>query len=760
MRFAIAVFLLASIVIGWPWLSGQVTIPWDAKAQFQPQIQFLAQSLARGESPFWAPFVFSGVPQVADPQSMIFSPPFLALAALDGSPSLWSADATVLAMVALGGVALMLWFRDQGWHWAGGLVAALAFCHGAAMAWRIQHIGQVLSLAYLPFALFLIDRALKRRSIWYGATAGLVAGIIVLGRDQVALLGLYLLAGFAIWRLAQSAHPMRALRLNLLPILVGGVVALAVIAIPVTLTAALAAESNRAVIDYPGAARGSLHPALLLTAVLPDLFGASGRMEDYWGPPSFAWQGTDLFIAQNMGILYIGAIPLLLIAVAALRGRLWEPQVRFFTVAAVAMLFYALGRTTPVFRVIYELFPGVKLYRRPADAVFLIGALGAILAGYSAHRLFQQPTAPLTRRHVMWVLGGIGAAFEIAILLGFWLDRASLLWTPLAAGAMSFGLCALVLVLARGNIQAKPMLAASLLAAALTVDLAINNGPNSATAQPPAVYDVLEPSTRNATIGILKSKAVDNETRRDRIELAGLGFHWPNVSLTHRLENTLGYNPVRSELYSAATGAEDHVGLPDQRKFAPLFPSYRSTLADMLGLRFIATGVPVEQIDPKLKPGDLTLIARTADGYVYENPRAMDRVAFATSARTADFDRLLKDGAWPDVDFATTVLLQRADPAGATPRRPGRARILDYRNTEVQIDADSPDGGWLVLHDLWHPWWSADIDGTPTEILRANVLFRAIAVPPGRHKITFRFRPVAGALTFLMNSMAAFHHRP
>ena len=97
MALALAIFLLAALVIGWPWLSGRVTIPWDAKAHFQPQIQFLAQSLARGKSPAWAPFVFSGHPQIADPQAMIFSPPFLALALLDGAPSLWAVDATVLA---------------------------------------------------------------------------------------------------------------------------------------------------------------------------------------------------------------------------------------------------------------------------------------------------------------------------------------------------------------------------------------------------------------------------------------------------------------------------------------------------------------------------------------------------------------------------------------------------------------------------------------------------------------------------------------
>src|SRR5262245_11614802 len=94
----LALLVLAAAVIGWPWLSGRVTIPWDAKAGFLPQIQFLAHSLASGDSPFWAPYAFSGHPQIADPQSMIFSPPYLALALVSAAPSGWAADVTLLAI--------------------------------------------------------------------------------------------------------------------------------------------------------------------------------------------------------------------------------------------------------------------------------------------------------------------------------------------------------------------------------------------------------------------------------------------------------------------------------------------------------------------------------------------------------------------------------------------------------------------------------------------------------------------------------------
>jgi hypothetical protein len=734
---------LAAIMIGWPWLSGRFTIPWDAKAGFLPQIQFLAQSLWNGESPFWTPYVFSGHPQVADPQAMIFSPPYLLLALLTPAPGPWAVDATLLVMIFLGGAALILWFRDQGWHWAGALVAALTFSYGASMAWRIQHIGQVLSLAYLPMVLFCLDRALARRSLAYGAAAGVAAACMVLGRDQIALLSVYLLAGFTAWRLLDARHPLAEARACLLPLAVGALVGLAIVAVPVTLTVLLTADSNRAAIDYIGAGRGSLHPALLITAFVPELFGASGEMANYWGPPSMAWN-AGVYLAQNMGQVYIGAIPILVLILAGARGVFWEREVRFYAIAGAVLLLYALGWYTPVFRLLYEVVPGVTLYRRPADATFVIGALAAILAGYGMHRLFQEPLALWERRHAAVAAGTVLGAFAIGIGLAVWLGQLGRVPVPLAAAILSFAGAGLVLAAARRRIAASPMLAAAMLAAFTVADLAYNNGPNSATALPTAHYDVLDPGTRNETIALLKEKVVRNETRRDRIELAGLGFHWPNASLTHRLENTLGYNPLRLGLYSAATGAIDTVGLPEQREFSALFPSYRSTLADLLGLRFIVTGVPVETMDKRLQPGDLKLIAHTGDGYVYENPRAFDRVLFATAARSADLDRLLRDGQWPDADLHTTVLLQVA-PALQPTRRPGQVRIVSYRNTEVVLEVGSPDGGWVVLNDLWHPWWFAEIDGQPAGLLRANVLFRAVAVTPGRHTIRFTFRPLAGA---------------
>ena len=164
----------------------------------------------------------------------------------------------------------------------------------------------------------------------------------------------------------------------------------------------------------------------------------------------------------------------------------------------------------------------------------------------------------------------------------------------------------------------------------------------------------------------------------------------------------------------------------------------------------IGTGMPVEQIDSSLKDGDLVFIARTSDAYVYENPRALPRVMLLTDWRLADFKELLRSG-WPGVDPRRTVLLAKA-PVGFSRGAAdvsGSARLLRYGNTDVVVETDAPSGGILLLNDVWQPWWRADVDGADAEILKADVIFRAVVVPRGRHIVHFTFHPFTGALAEL-----------
>src|SRR5262249_18434583 len=207
-----------------------------------------------------------------------------------------------------------------------------------------------------------------------------------------------------------------------------------------------------------------------------------------------------------------------------------------------------------------------------------------------------------------------------------------------------------------------------------------------ATALPRDDLDALRQNTRDETVRLLKARiaAAAAPDRRDRVELIGIGYHWPNLSLVQDFDHVLGHNPLRLRWFQEAVHAGDTVALPSQRMFSPLYPSYHSAFADLLGVHFIATGVPIEQIDSSLAPGDLRFIARTKNAYVYENPRALPRVMLLTDWRIADFDALIRGG-WPDVDPRKTVLLQKPAPGfsrGAAAGTDGAARLLRYANTE------------------------------------------------------------------------------
>ena len=118
---------------------------------------------------------------------------------------------------------------------------------------------------------------------------------------------------------------------------------------------------------------------------------------------------------------------------------------------------------------------------------------------------------------------------------------------------------------------------------------------------------------------------------------------------------------------------------------------------------------------------------------------ARDGTRFASALPIGGAPNIL---AIPAIYFALPVDTRprSAGPGQAAPAaRPGRLRVASWGRNAVEIAAEAPDGGFLVLHDPWHPWWRATVDGRPVPILRANLLFRALALPPGRHHVAFTF---------------------
>jgi hypothetical protein len=92
------------------------------------------------------------------------------------------------------------------------------------------------------------------------------------------------------------------------------------------------------------------------------------------------------------------------------------------------------------------------------------------------------------------------------------------------------------------------------------------------------------------------------------------------------------------------------------------------------------------------------------------------------------------------------VILSEGTPlTGArTFRSQTRLRAYNADRVGVQVEANAP--GYVVVSDAFDPGWRATVDGLPVPLLRANIAFRAVPIPAGRHTVEMLYRPGAVSL--------------
>ena len=137
---------------------------------------------------------------------------------------------------------------------------------------------------------------------------------------------------------------------------------------------------------------------------------------------------------------------------------------------------------------------------------------------------------------------------------------------------------------------------------------------------------------------------------------------------------------------------------------------------------------------------------------LYANPGALPRAYRVARAEPepASIDAALERLLDPSFDLAGVALLddppaelQRPPAPGGGAQAPeeGRTELELYEPERVRIRSSGSEAGAVVLTDAWYPGWVAELDGSPARVLRANALFRAVAVPPGEHVVELRYEP-------------------
>ncbi|MDD4952346.1 MAG: hypothetical protein PHV85_07350, partial [Desulfovibrionaceae bacterium] len=83
--------------------------------------------------------------------------------------------------------------------------------------------------------------------------------------------------------------------------------------------------------------------------------------------------------------------------------------------------------------------------------------------------------------------------------------------------------------------------------------------------------------------------------------------------------------------------------------------------------------------------------------------------------------------------------LGRDDPVAPLDKTRPAAALARFEYGRLDFECQGDRDGVLVVADAWHPFWKAYVDGRETEVLKADEVFKAVAVPAGRHAVEMIF---------------------
>jgi hypothetical protein len=170
------------------------------------------------------------------------------------------------------------------------------------------------------------------------------------------------------------------------------------------------------------------------------------------------------------------------------------------------------------------------------------------------------------------------------------------------------------------------------------------------------------------------------------------------------------------------------------------------------------TGVVQDPADPRIESPALPVAYDERDLRVYTLPDALPRVGVVAGQRLAPTDAEQLDAVLdPSFDGRRTVVtptrlpgLSEGEPGG----RAGSARITTYEPERVVVDATATRPAELVLTDLHFPGWKVTLDGDPADLHRVNYLQRGTTLPPGRHRVEFRYEPLSYRAGWIISLLA------
>jgi hypothetical protein len=650
----------------------------DLTSYFLAARSFAANAVKQHQQPpLWSWHNLCGAPHLGNPQSAWMYPPNWGYL-LVAEPSAGISWIIVLHHIwAAWGVYLLC----RRWSLDRQAAAAGAMFMVCAPYW-LAHVGeghynQICAVAWIPWAFLAYDRLRQRKRGGVALTALVLALSFFAGHAQETF---YLTLVLTVAAFVDCIRLAWSEQYEKAASLLRGWVFVGLITIGVTAVDLAPIWVYTQVSVRGGGMTAQESGTGLELANLQQLFlpWSLGDAQSYQRPQRFFWETLCYFGVAPLGLALIGA------AVAWRRRAVQWPL--WLIVGAFA---FAFGASSPFYRVCYELIPGVALFRMPSRMMFFAAVALAILAAVGVDVLLRwfsggpNATKPRTRiaRGLVALLMALGVS-ELA-----WFSHGMLRTIPLATANNS-----VEAMFAHLNVSRDERVLAE--QALLSDREAEQRGLQKVQGYEPAPLAHLVSAIDALTPGRDPAPVLMGF---ERLDLASL--HKPIVDLFG----------VR---YAVASS------LP-----AALSP----------GWRVIASGTRTPEFSLRGQ-------SRTYRYYVVENETPMPRAFVVGNVRTPSPDlaspELLRQMDLRQEVLLTTDVLPKGRRAAYRP-----AVIREYSPARVVIEAELDQPGYVVLTDTWYPGWRAKVNGEWSRVLPANLAFRAVALPAGKHQIEMVYQP-------------------
>ena len=743
---AIPFLAIAILLAPYAWPPDRVPIStWsDLQHQHAPMVALLAGELAdHGELPRWNPEDFGGMPAIGDPQAGVYNPVYWMLA-LASSPHAFGI--AVIGYALLGALGFIAYARQRGVTLVGAAAGAIIFTLGGNLLMRVLLLGHTVYEPFylLPLALWTMERtAAHPHGRRVAATAFVVALLLVTLHPQIMTYTAALLLVLGIGMVRRAGRPLAAF----LALAAAALLGMAIAAVHLLPIVELAGEFSRARPEFFDPARWQ--PARFIDGT--------------WLADAIAGSGAAVDDIQGEGHFYLGAAALVLVVPGVLawpRGGAQAAVARTHALLAGALLAYAGGLGIPVEAALGRIL-GFPPFRIPARTLLVLGLPVAMLVALGVDALRADPPG---RRRAFTFVSAAGAALALAVH-GTRAVHALALGTVVVAAV-------LLDVVARRRVEPAAPSRAGLVTMAIgsvcIAALAFDTG------------SVLAPAIRTAPLAevtALPPNLTLTDDLGDAVRIAQLerDSYRPGlpqlVVRARRLETLGGFNsliPWRFVLYASYAGGFDPFAEPFDVQ-VPLAAPAAPQLLDLLGVTHLlwlrTDGSWRWQRQPGAfaraytVPGPIVV-----GGNVDDDPGTGGEIAGEIGAL----------GRLATLDARRTVLLHgrsaRAALAAAgiamdTPLEPfGAVPLVERTANRIVTEVETERPAVLVFNEPFSRGWRAWRNGSEQPVLRANVLFRAVLLPAGRHRVVLEFSPLSWRIGYwlslgalLLAGAALFH---